>query len=84
MESRVIRVGKETMDSLLEDKWISLENLAKAVKCAEDKEALKEVGCAVVCSKGLRCIVWVGAKGVSIQMNKAEILHEKSLSKDID
>lgn len=84
MNNRIIRVEKEVMDIMLKDKRITIEELEKGIKCSEDKETLKEIGCAVMCSKGLRCIVWVGTKGVSIQMNQAEILHEKSLSRDMD
>jgi len=84
MENRVIRVSKETMDYMLQSKWISLKNFEKGIRCSEDKMILNEKGCAVICCKGLRCIVWIGGKGVSIQMSKLEILHEKSLSKDIE
>ena len=83
MEKRVFSVEKTGLDYILKNKWISKDKLVKELKSPENEVILKETGHAVVCSKGLKCVCWIGAKGVSIQMNKQEILHELSLSKEI-
>ena len=84
MEKRVVRAEKSAIDIVLQKGWLSLSELAKEIKCPEDAEVLKEVGCAVLCAKGLRCIVWIGKKSASVQMSTFKIRSEKSLSKDLE
>ena len=83
LEKRVLPVTPELIAHLLEKHWITLEELLSGLACKEDAKDVSK-GCTVLCSKGVKCVVWIGKKGVSSQMTRIDIGNEKSKLKDLE